>query len=168
MANRVVSPTLFPTCSISRSVLPRNAVSQYFFSVGLTTSPVPLNKSIEKQNFFSISLCIYIMHWQRSRAFLPAGFFVYFPFRCYLYSHSAEKEPLTPTQIENMPSSYSCVCNPCTRMPLPRVIVAVLYFSNRISCVCVRSCTPADVNMKNSPVSSVLKSCSPLRWLSAL
>lgn len=120
-----------------------------------------------KAAFFSVSLCIYTMHWQRSRAFLPAGFFVYF-LSTVIYILSAEKEPLTLTQIENMPSSYFCVCNPCTWMPLPRVIVAVLYFSNRISCVCVRSCTPADVNVKNSPVSSVLKSCSPLRWLSAL
>lgn len=118
--------------------------SVFIFSVSLTTSPLPLSAkslSIEKQIlsyvfffFFSVSLCIYTMHWQRSRAFLPAGFFVYF-LCCYLYSHSAEKEPLTLTQIENMPSSYFCVS--CTWMPVPCVIVALLYFSNRISCVCI-------------------------------
>ncbi len=142
------------------------------FTVFFLSRSDHISCSVEQKHckavFFSI-VCVFIPCIGRYQVFfLPAGVFVHFPFRCYLYSQSAEKEPLTLTHIENMPSSYFCICNPCTWMPLPRVIVAVLYFLNRISCVCVRSCTPADVNVKNLPVSSVLMSCFPLRWLFAL
>lgn len=121
MVNRVISPALLPTSSIFHSVLSRNAFSQrfFFFSVGLTTSPLPLSKtafehwkSDSYSYIFTFEQFLYLYALAEIKCLFASRFLCVFPLCCYLYSHSAEKEPLTLTQIENMPSSYFCVSNP--------------------------------------------------------
>jgi len=86
----------------------------FFSSVSLTTSPPPLSKMVF-EHWKSDSYChIFCVFWfvylyyalAEIKCLFASRFLCVLPLCCYLYSHSAEKERLTLTQIENMPSSY--------------------------------------------------------------